>query len=140
MDCLNNKLYRLINKEFVIEFVKLVNINCRPIRKQKYSTEYYLYHIILVLTNLQTWKSLQLLHENKCVNHHKTIQDKHLQWSRLNLYEKTYKLIHDKYNLKKLKKSANLTLFIDSANIYNKNGQEQIGYGQNPKNKNREFQ
>ena len=34
-----------------------------------------------------------------------------------------------------MKKSANLVLFIDSAVIYNKNGNELIGYGQNPKKK-----
>ena len=104
MDCLNNKLYGLINKEFVVKFGKLVNINYGLIREQKYSLEYYLYYIILVLTNLQIWKSLQLLHENKCINHYKTIQNKHPQLSRLNLYEKNYKLINNKYNLKKLKK------------------------------------
>lgn len=90
-------------------------------------------NIILVLTNLQTWGSLKLIHANKSKYHYKTIQDKHLEWSKLNLYEMTYKIINDKYHQAKLKKSANLTLFIDSSNIYNKNGQENIGYGQNLK-------
>ena|ERR1700677_1154961 len=43
------------------------------------------------------------------------------------------KNINAKYNASVLKGSANLTLFIDATNIYNKGGQEKIGYGQNPK-------
>ena len=126
-------LCEIIDKEFIDEFICSVKKHCKPIRKPKYSTIYYLYNILLVLTELQTWKSLKLLHTNKSKYHYKTIQDKHLEWSRLNLYEITYKIINEKYHQSKLKKSSNLTLFIDSTNIYNKNGQENIGYGQNYK-------
>lgn len=126
-----DNIYNLIDKEFVDEFINLVTKTCKIIRSPKYSTIYYLYNIILVLTNLQTWKSLRLLHLDKKPYHYKTIQDKHIEWSKLNLYEKTYKIINNKYHQKKLKGSSNLTLFIDSTNIYNKNGQENIGYGQN---------
>ena len=124
-------IYKLIDKEFVDEFINLVNKNCRQIRLPKYSSVYYLYNIILVLTELQTWKSLKLLHLDKKPYHYKTIQDKHIEWSKLNLYERTYKTINEKYKQLHLKKSSNLTLFIDSTNIYNKNGQQNIGYGQN---------
>ena len=127
------KLYEILDKEFIEEFIKLININCRSIRKPKYSNEYYLYYIILVLTDLKSWKSLKLLLPEKHINHYKTIQDKHLEWSKGKLYEKAYKSINAKYNTSKLKGSANLTLFIDSTNVYNKGGQEKIGYGQNPK-------
>ena len=48
------------------------------------------------------------------------------------LYEKTYKIINKKHHLNTNNDDI-LTLFIDSSNIYNKNGIEQIGYGQNPK-------
>jgi transposase len=132
MNFLDN-IYDLIDKEFVDEFINLVHKNCKIVRPPKYSLIYYLYNIILVLTNLQTWKSLKLLHLDKKPYHYKTIQDKHIEWSKLNLYEKTYKIVNDKYHQKKLKKSSNLTLFIDSTNIYNKNGQQNIGYGQNVK-------
>lgn len=130
---LTDKLYKLLDKEFINEFIKLVNIECGAIRKPKYSNEYYLYHIILVLTDLKSWKSLKLVLSNKHENHYKTIQDKHLEWSKKKLYEKAYKNINAKYNISVLKGSANLTLFIDATNIYNKGGQEKIGYGQNPK-------
>ena len=127
------KIYEIINKEFVETFVKLVNEKCKPIRKTKYSTEYYLYYIILVLTDLKAWRSLKLVLCNKSAFHYKTIQDKHLEWSQHNLYEKAYKEINTKYHQCNYKGSANLTLFIDSTTIYNKNGNEKIGYGHNPK-------
>lgn len=37
-----DKLYEILDKEFIDEFIKLININCRSIRKPKYSNEYYL--------------------------------------------------------------------------------------------------
>jgi len=46
-----------------------------------------------------------------------------------------YRQLLKKYKHVKLKKSANLVLFIDAALIYNKNGNESVGYGQNPKKK-----
>jgi hypothetical protein len=129
----SEKIYNIIDKEFVDCFVKLVNEECTQIRKPKYSIEYYLYYIILVLTDLKAWRSLKLLQTDKPKNHYKTIQDKHLEWSQKNLYEKAYKEINKKYHQSNYKRSANLTLFIDSTNIYNKNGNEKIGYGHNPK-------
>lgn len=130
---INVKLYELINKEFVDEFVKLVRQTCYPLRKAKYSTDYYLYHILLVLTDVQKWKSLSKLFGDDKKNHYKTIQDKHLQWSKLNLYEKAYKIVQLNHTLKNVNKNKKLNLYIDSTNIYNKNGKEQIGYGRNPK-------
>lgn len=133
MTQLNNELYKKLNKEFVDEFINIVNKKCKPIRKPKYSTEYYLYHIMLVLTDLQKWESLKLLHINNKPNHYKTIQDKHIEWSRKNIYEITYKTLNKKYHQNTLKNTKNLTLFIDSTNVYNKNGNQSVGYGQNPK-------
>ena len=130
-----DKLSKIIDIEFINEFKKIVKIKCKPMRKSKYTTEYYLYNIILVLTDFQKWKSLELIHNKQPKFHYKTIQDKHLEWSNLNVYEETYRILIRKYRLSKLKKSANLILFIDSALIYNKNGSEKIGYGQNPKKK-----
>ena len=45
-------LYNLINKEYVDILVSFVNKN--QLRKPKYSTEYYLYYIILVLFVIDT--------------------------------------------------------------------------------------
>lgn len=129
------KLSKILDIDFINEFLILVNKICAPIRTPKYSNEYYLYYITLVLTDLQKWESLKLLHEDKKENHYKTIQDVHLRWSRLNIYEDTYKIILNKYSKINLKRSANLVLYIDSTDIYNKKGCENVGYGQDPKKK-----
>jgi len=128
-------LSEILDIKYVEEFIKIVNIKCKQIRIPQYSIEYYLYHIILVLTDLQKWESLRLLYVDNHKYHYKTIQKMHLKWSKLNMYEDTYRSLLEKYKHVKLKKSANLVLFIDTTLIYNKNGSEQIGYGQNPKKK-----
>lgn len=60
----------------------------------------------------------------------------HLKWSKLNIYNIVYNKLLNKYILNTLKGSSNLTLFIDSSNIYNKYSIDDIGYGFNPKKKN----
>lgn len=126
-------LYNLINKEYVDILVSFVNKN--QLRKHKYSTEYYLYYIILVLTDLQKWKSLKLILKNKPKTHYKTIQDIHLKWSKENIYEHVYIELLKKYKFKNLKNSKNIDLFIDTTLVYNKNGCENVSYGMNPKKK-----
>jgi hypothetical protein len=135
MDNYISKLNKILNVDFINEFLLLVNLRCKNKRKPKYSNEYYLYYIILVLTDLQKWKSLKLFYTKEKENHYKTIQDKHLLWSNLNIYEDTYKILLNKYKKINLKRSLNLVLFIDSSDIYNKNGCEKIGYGNDPKKK-----
>ena len=132
-DVSDSQLEELLDIEFANEIIELINIVSPNSREPKYSNKYYLYNIILLLTDLQKWKSLSLLHRDKKKNHYKTIQDKHLEWSKLNIYEDAYRIMLKKYKHIDLKKSANLVLFIDSSIIYNKNGNENIGFGQNPK-------
>ena len=50
------KLHTKLDKLYVDQFMKVVDRKCRSIRKPKYSNEYYLYHITLVLTDLQKWE------------------------------------------------------------------------------------
>ena len=75
----NNKLLKIINIEYVNEIIYFINKNHKSTRTPNYTFKYYLYHIIFVLTDLQKWKSLQLLYDNKSKYHYKTIQDKHLE-------------------------------------------------------------
>ena len=129
------KLLNFFDSEIIQIFIETIHKYYHNKRKTKYSVEYYLYYIILVLKELQSWKSLKYLLTNNKTNHYKTIQDIHLEWSRLNIYKITYNIILQKYKLDNLKSSSNLTLFIDSSNIYNKNGCTNTGYGMNPKKK-----
>ena len=128
------KLSGRFDKVYIRQFLKIVAEKCKQLRKPKYSNEYYLYHISLMLTDLSNWKSLQIVYrgDNKKY-HYKTIQDK--QWSKLNIYEEAYRYMLKKYKHNKFKKTQNCVLFIDSANIYNKNGSQNVEYGQNPKKK-----
>ena len=123
------KLSNFFDSEIIQIFIETIHKYYHNKRKTKYSVEYYLYYIILVLKELQSWKSLKYLLTNNKTNHYKTIQDIYLKWSRLNIYKITYNIILQKYKL------DNLTLFIDSSNIYNKNCCMNIGYGMNQKKK-----
>ena len=51
------------------------------------------------------------------------------------IYYNAYNTLLNKYILNTLKGSYHVTLFIDSSNIYNKYGIDDIGYGSNPKQK-----
>ena len=123
--------------EFQNIILNILNKKCTQKRKPKYSNEYYLRNILLVLTDLQKWESLKLTQEYKDKKefHYKTIQDIHLKWSKLNIYQEAYNILLTKYTLAGLKKSKNLDLFIDTSLIYNKTGCEDVSYGQNPKKK-----
>ncbi len=138
---MNNKIYidklsTVLDSNYIDVFMTLVSEKCKPKRKPKYSNEYYLYYITLVLTDVQKWTSLQkLCFEKEKKTHYKTIQDVHLKWSKLNIYEEAYKIILNNYANINLKMSANLILYIDSTDIYNKNGYENVGFGQDPKKK-----
>jgi len=93
----------------------------------KYSNRYYLEHILDVLEDAVTWKSLKKFRNvcNKHTYHYKTINKKHLEWSKNNVYEDAYKYIL------KTKKRYDITPnnFIDGTLIINKSGIENIGFG-----------
>lgn len=130
----SKKLLNFFDIDLINIFNDTVNYYCKNKRKSKYSTEYYLYHIVLVLKNLSSWKSLTYIYNNKPY-HYKTIQDIHFKWSKLNIYKIVYDKLLRENKINYLKKSTNLTLFIDSSNIYNKYGSIDVGYGFNPKKK-----
>ena len=118
--------------EYIEIFESLVIIKRTPI----FTTRYYLGHILLVLNTVTKWEGLKLiLDKNSTEWHYRTIEKKHLEWSKLKLYEKAYKIMNKKHNQTNFKDTDELDMYIDTANIYNKNGSEQTGYGINPKKK-----
>ena len=112
-----------------------LNEKCKSKRTPKYSNEYYLYHICVFLTDLQKWESLKLILINSDPYHYKTIQDIHLLWSSLNIYNEAYDDLLKNSGKLDHKKSKNLLIFIDTSDIYNKNGSEDTGYSTDPKKK-----
>ena len=88
-------MYLSIYKSEILEVLKL---KCPLKYKSKYSNEYFLDLILLVLTELQNWSSLQFICTNsKYKYHYKTIQNKHYLWSKLKIYELVYFNIMNKY-------------------------------------------
>lgn len=135
MNTYNIKLEKILDKEVIDIFIDIIHNENLIKRKPKYSIEYFLYHILLVLTDLKKWTSLKLVLHNDKDNHYSIIQKTHFKWCKKNIYKKVYNKLLEKYKLNNLKKSKNMVLYIDSTNIYNKRGIEKIGFGQNPKKK-----
>jgi hypothetical protein len=129
------KLSQMMDIDYVNEILNLIDAKYINVRKSTYSNEYYLYYIMLVLKELQKWSSLMILFDDEKKYHYKSISRIHLKWSKLNIYEEAYKILLEKYKKVSIKGSAYLISFIDSTDIYNKNGCEKIGYGQDPKKK-----
>jgi hypothetical protein len=103
-----NKLLEICEKQKIDFILETIDECCKNKNIPQYSNEYYLYYIFLVLTNVQTWTSLNVLFNERQIkphiNHYKTIQDKHLNWSNLNIYEKSYIKILKKNGLLDTKK------------------------------------
>ncbi len=124
-----------MTKEKINSILFVLNEKCKPQRIPKYSNEYYLYHISLILTDFQKWESLKHILVNNDKYHYKTIQDVHLLWSSLNIYNDAHELLLKNSGKLDCKKSKNFNIFIDTSDIYNKNGVENIGYTNDPKKK-----
>jgi hypothetical protein len=107
--------------------LKYANKYKQPKHNTKYSNKYYLTHILDVLGDVVTWKSLikvRTISSNKTY-HYKTINKIHLEWSRNEVYKKAYNKMLKINNLCKL----SVNNFIDGTLIINKSGIENIGYG-----------
>jgi hypothetical protein len=118
------------NKITKIKFdtiIKYANLFCPKIYKSKFTNEYYLNNILYVLSDFVSWKSLQhschILSKN--IYHYKTIHSIHKLWCDNNVYEYAYnEMINDN---EKCKLTENI--YIDNTLIINKNGSEDVGYG-----------
>ena len=109
---------------------------CPQKYKSKYSHSYYLDFMIFVLRDFTSWYSLgrilNILKKNK-QHHFKSIYNVFLKWSNLGIFKMAYDeiLLHNcKYNF-----NSTVDLFIDTTNINNKNGFEDVDYGINKKKK-----
>jgi len=127
------ELEKMASKEYVEIMLDLIKKEDLEKRKKKYSAVYCLYHIHLVFTELQKWSSLKYFIKQEKEYHYTTIQKTHLIWAKLDLYEKAHIELQKKYINVNFKYSKNLELYIDTTDIYNKKGQENIGYSMNPK-------
>jgi hypothetical protein len=127
------ELEKMSNPEYVEIMLDLIKKEDLEKRKRKYSAIYCLYHIHLVFTELQKWSSLKYCLRDKKEYHYTTIQKTHLLWAKLDLYEKAHIELQKRYINVNFKYSKNLELYIDTTDIYNKKGEENVAYGMNPK-------
>ena len=100
--------------------------------KNKYSYEYYINMILLLLKDVNNWSFLKNIsgYGNNNINvpkyHYVTIKNKFNEWSKKGVFEKAFK----KY--KNIENNSNL-LYIDATSIYNFKGSENVVV--NPENK-----
>ena len=104
----SKKILEFFNEEIVTIFKDTINTYCKNKRTPKYSIEYYLYNIVLVMKETTSWKSLNKFYDFKPY-HYKTINKIHLKWSKLNIYYIVYNkllLLGKKYigQVKRIKK------------------------------------
>lgn len=114
-----NKTY----KEYVIEEVKKEI----PFKKRsKYSYDYYYDMFILVLKEVNSWRSLKITakYGDKKENHHTTIRKMFNKWSEKEIFKKAYDKMR-KGDINGNDKEINL--FIDSTYVNNKTGVELVG-------------
>ncbi len=96
------------------------------IRKKKFTNEYYLNMIFLLLDSVVNWKNFMLLAPNNKKYHYKTIYNKFTKWSHLNVFKYAFK-IYNSLNYIKINHKI-LDLFIDCTYISNTSGIENVGY------------
>ena len=120
---MNNKLIDNINI-----ILKHANKICPQKYNSKYNNEYYLKHIIHVLKDVSSWKSLQnLIFNDKKMSpyHYKTINKIHIKWSKNNVYTDAFEEIKNNNN----ECDVTENLYIDGTLIINKHGINDVGYG-----------
>ena len=103
-------------------FLNFVNIYDPNIRKPKYTHEYYFDKIVILLTDLRSWRSIQRVSNDNNNSHYTTIYKKFKKWCNLDIFSRTYYYMVDN----NLNKDNYTKLIIDSSLIRNANGTELI--------------
>ena len=125
----NNKIFPI--NEFILNVVNRLYPNKY---KSKFNNAYYLKHMITVLRDVHSWNSLgNILKESYNVSkfHHKRIYNVFLKWSKNDVFKIAYNELLNStltYN-----SNSTIDLFIDTSNINNKYGIQDIDYGINKK-------
>ena len=111
----------------ILQFLlKYANKYKPPRHNTKFTNEYYLNHILNVLSEVISWKDLMSIKTIKNSNtyHFKTISKTHIEWARNGVYKRAYNQTLEDENIKITDNN-----FIDGTLIINKSGVECIGYG-----------
>lgn len=133
---LNKKIFNCY-KKYILYYA---NIKYPPVRKRKYTLEYYLDNFINVLNDLTKWEAITKLKSCKgeAVKHWKTIYNEYLKWSKDGIFETAFTdlIKYNYFKLSKVKKVKQLNILIDVTKITNKGGSEKVGMNVEYKKKN----
>lgn len=112
------------------------------IRKRRFSPEYYLNNFILLLDDVNKWKSLKLVYKNNGNDnakfHWKSIYNEYNKWSKDGIFKDAFNNFMKKHYFKmsRIKKHKKINMFIDVTKVHNKSGREKIGINSEYKKKN----
>ena len=122
-------------KKYILYYA---NIKYPNVRKRKYSLEYYLNNFTLILTDIVSWESLNLINKDSNKYHWKSIYNEFSKWSKDGIFEDAYfKFMKENYfKMSRVRKSKKINLFIDVTKISNMSGSENIGINFEYKKKN----
>jgi hypothetical protein len=122
-------------KKYILEIAK---IKYKEKRKRKYSLDYYLSKMIMVLKDITKWEVLKYNCESKNQFHWKTIYNEFVKWSNDDIFNIAFnKFVSENYfKIKKIKKNQQINLFVDVTKINNKKGCEAISVNYENKKKN----
>ena len=119
---------QFIYTKICLSLLKVLDPFKKPIgRPNKYTYDFYIKHILNILTSGLSWNKLSsIISINTDL-----IRKKYIKWCKLGLFTKANKIILSQYK----KKYNHNCLYIDSTNIANFTGKLDFGYNIKIKNK-----
>lgn len=112
-----------------------VTVLCPNKRKLKYSNEYVLDKILLLLRDVTTWRSFSRIIPNTKVYHYSTIMKRFHKWNKAGVFKDTHAELLEDNVFTGINSSTTMECFIDATLIDNRNGIDKIGFGENRKKK-----
>lgn len=124
-----------IEDKFFDTIIQVVKEICPFKRFIKYTYEYYLEKILLILNDVCKWKSLNKTADKKPKFHYKTIQRVFKIWSDNDIFKIAYYRLLQENVFNKFDSQSTLNLYIDTTFIDNDYGSQLISFGLNKKKK-----
>jgi hypothetical protein len=104
------------------------NVKYKNVRTRKCNLDYYLDCFILLLNELNSWKTLTKLKSNNNKFHWKTVYNEHRKWCNDNIFKDAFDTFikNNYFKHSNVRQNKKLNLFIDVTKIHNLKGSEGI--------------
>lgn len=104
--------------------LEIANNAYKNVRNRKFKLDYYLNNFLLLLNDVNKWKTLSVINQNQKKFHWKTIYNEFMKWSKDNIFKIAFeKFINTNYfKHSKVRQNKKLNLFIDVTKIHNLKG------------------